>query len=172
MKTWLNVITINLLCVLITKKTKLKCAIFHEQNMNFRITIFEALTFLSSLVLFHFHYMPVGKRYICKDREVLKQQFDTNTDLPYNKFMEKKRNQTFKRILFYTNECSHNSTRDIVPWMQNSVFCLHPTGATRIASFSSVVFPSGIEYCIYCVNLLRLSWRLSTFDMGILLSMS
>ena len=78
-----------------------------------------------------FILLPVGKRYICKDREVLKQQFDTNTDLPYNKFMEKKRNQTFKRILFYTNECSHNSTRDIVPWMQNSVFCLHPTGATE-----------------------------------------
>lgn len=78
-----------------------------------------------------FILLPVGNRNASSEREILKQQFYVNTDLPYDKFMETSRHHKYKMLLYYTNACSQDSTRNTVLWLQNSVFCLQPAGDTE-----------------------------------------
>ena len=78
-----------------------------------------------------FILLPVGNRNASSQREILKQQFYVNTNLPYDKFMETSRYHKYKMLLYYTNACSQDSTRNTVHWLQNSVFCLQPAGDTE-----------------------------------------
>lgn len=86
-----------------------------------------------------FLFFPAGLMCSNDLRCKIMEQFNLRTTLSYEEF--KNQRLSTDMVLFQVSTCDNNTDRNLVPWMQHSVFCLQPPGdsPTRKSFYDSLM---------------------------------